>query len=129
MLKLINPFSCCQLLFECQGVHLKEVTIGFPDPQKVFFSRFLPFSFNRGNKYKEYLIISPGPLNRGARLSQRKSSTVYLALLHLFLTTSTQKYVKKIGYKYNTTTNKNIQSFISRYKVSIDGLDQNSVFC
>ena len=34
----------------------------------------------------------------------------------------------KMKYKYSTTTNKNTQNFLSRYKIRIYGLDQNLVF-
>lgn len=37
--------------------------------------------------------------------------------------------MEKMKYKYSTTANKNTQNFLSKYKIRIYGLDQNSVFC
>ena len=108
----------------------RRLQLGFLTQKKCSFplNRDVPLA-GETNAKSTWSFSSRGTLNRGVPLSQRKSSTLYLALLHLFLTTSTQKCMEKIGYKYNTTTNKNIQSFISKYEIRIDGLDQNSVFC
>ena len=37
--------------------------------------------------------------------------------------------MEKMKYKYSTPTNKNTQNFLSKYKIRIYVLDQNSVFC
>ena len=37
--------------------------------------------------------------------------------------------MENMKYKYSTTTNKNTQNFLSKYKIRIYVLDQNSVFC
>ena len=37
--------------------------------------------------------------------------------------------MEKMKYEYSKTTNKNTQNSLSKYKIGIYGLDQNSVFC